>query len=98
MERSEISRHEIAVFETLLKADGWITNREIAEQAGVAPRTARAHSLKLVQLGIADQAEVFPAHRYRISEFAAQRNRGYTDRLARAAEALGMSLSDRRGA
>lgn len=70
-----------------------MTAREIANEAGVAPRTARAHVLKFVQLGIVDQASVFPGHRYRVSEHASKWNRSYCDRLARAAEALGMGSS-----
>jgi DNA-binding IclR family transcriptional regulator len=91
MERSEVSRHEVSVYQTLAAAGtGWLTSKEIAERAGVAPRTARAHALKLVQLGVVDQAEVFPGHRYRLAEHAAKRNRGYVDRLTRAAEVFGM--------
>jgi hypothetical protein len=94
MERNEVSRHEIAVFKALLDAgDAWLTSAEITTRANVAPRTARAHALKLVKLGVIDQAEVFPAHRYRVSQFAAKRNRGYTDRLAQAADALGIELT-----
>ncbi len=89
MERNEISRHEVAVFKVLVDG-GWLTSRDLAERASVAPRTARAHALKLVKLGIVDQAEVFPAHRYRLSEFAAKRNRTYMDRLRQAAEVLGV--------
>ena len=88
MERNEVSRHEVLVFKALLEADPWITAAEIAQRADVAPRTARAHALKLVRLNIVDQAEVFPAHRYRIAANASKRNRGYFDRLYRAADAL----------
>jgi hypothetical protein len=49
--------------------------------------------LKLVKLGVVEQAEVFPGHRYRISPFAAKRNRGYVDRLVSAADALGVELA-----
>ncbi len=92
MEKNEVSRHEISVFKVLNEADGWLTAADIAERAQVARRTASAHALKLVKLGIVDQAEVYPAHRYRLSEFAAKRNRGYADRLSRAADALGIPL------
>lgn len=92
MERSEVSRHEVAVYHALRDAAGqWLTSKDITERAKVAPRTARAHALKLVQAGLVDQAEVFPGHRYRIAERARERNRGYYDRLQRAAEVLGIS-------
>jgi predicted ArsR family transcriptional regulator len=90
MERNEVSSHEILVFRTL--SAQWITSKEVAERTGVAARTARAHLLKLVKLGIADQAEVFPAHRYRLCAHASQRNRGYAQRLEHAADALGIPL------
>jgi DNA-binding IclR family transcriptional regulator len=90
VERNEISRHEILVYQTLARGE-WISSREIAEQSGVAHRTARAHALKLVRLGLVEQVEVFPGHRYRLSEHAAQRNRGYSDRITRAAAVLGMT-------
>lgn len=81
------------MYQTLRAADGrWMTSAEIAEHAHVAPRTARAHALKLVKLGVVDQAEVFPGHRYRLAEHAVKRNRGYFDRLTRAAEVFGLAL------
>lgn len=86
MERNEISAHEVAVWTVLVNASTWLTSAEIAEQASVAPRTARAHALKLVRANLVDQAELFPGHRYRIAPSAAQRNRGYYDRLTRATE------------
>jgi DNA-binding IclR family transcriptional regulator len=94
MDRSEVSRHEVDVYRTLMAAGStWLSSKEIANRAAVAPRTARAHALKLVRLGVAEQAEVFPGHRYRISEFADQRSRGYADRLRRAADVLGVTLT-----
>ena len=95
MERSEVSRHEVAVYSALVSAEKWLTSADIATRAVVAPRTARAHAQKLVNLGIAEQAEVFPGHRYRLAEFADKRNRGYLDRLERAADALGMEIPER---
>ncbi len=93
MERNEVSRHEIAVYHVLAQQQGkWLTSAELAVAAQVAPRTARSHALRLVKLGLLDQAEVFPAHRYRLSEHARNRNRSYVDRLTRAAEALGVPL------
>lgn len=93
IERSEISQHEVLVYQTLALGK-WLSNREISQVSGVLLRTVRAHTLKLVRLGIADQAEIFPGHRYRISEYASSRNRGYLDRILRAAEVLGIDLSE----
>lgn len=90
MERNEVSIHEVRVYVALKAAGGWMTNAEIAEAAEVAPRTARAHSLKLVRLGVLDLAEVFPAHRYRLAEHARKRNAAYTQRLEAAREVFGL--------
>ena len=96
MEKSEVSRHEVTVYRALAEHVGaWMTSAEIASASEVAPRTARAHALKLVKLGLLDQAEVFPAHRYRLSDYASKRNRGYADRIARAADVFGIELPGR---
>lgn len=87
MERNEISIHEVRVFQFLKGGgDKWVTAKDVAAAASVASRTARAHLLKFVKLGIADQAEVFPAHRYRMAEKASKRNAGYMLRLESACE------------
>jgi DNA-binding IclR family transcriptional regulator len=92
MERAEISLHQLRVFQYVAHASGWVTSAEIARGAPVAPRTARAHAHHLVSLGIFDQAEVFPAHRYRLSPQAEKRNKGYLLRLQQATEVFGQSV------
>lgn len=84
METNEISLHQCKVFLAVKNAPMWITANDIAKIANVAPRTSRAHALKLVNLGIFDQAEVFPAHRYRLSEKASKRNKAYLQRIENA--------------
>ena len=87
MEHNEISHHEVSIFLVMSKnKQRWFTSKEIANESGVAPRTARAHCLNLVRLGLLDQAKVFPAHRYRWAEKADKRNIGYLQRLELAAE------------
>lgn len=90
MERKEISIHEVKLF-LALKAAGatWTTSKDLAAATGVAERTARAHMLKLARLNIADLAEVFPAHRYRLAEKAAKR--AYMARLLMAVEVFGLA-------
>lgn len=94
VERNEISRQEVEVFRVLLlNSKTWMTNKDLAQQCkGVAPRTVRAMTLKFVNLGILDQAEVFPGHMYRIAAKADKRNRGYVDRLRQVAEVFGIDL------
>lgn len=93
-ERNEISRHEVEVFRVLLaNGKSWKTNKELAAECqAVAPRTVRAMTFKFVHLGILDQAEVFPGHKYRLSEKAEKRNRGYVDRLRQVADVFGVAL------
>ncbi len=91
MERSEVSIHEIRVFNVFRANPGrWMSNHDVAAKTeGIAHRTVRAHTGKLVKAGILDQAEVFPGHRYRLSEMAAKRNPAYTRRLEQAASVFG---------
>jgi predicted transcriptional regulator len=87
MENNEISAHEVRLYQTLLSSE-WVTSKDAAHKSNVAARTARHHLRRLVELGICDLAEVFPAHRYRISKMASKRNKAYLLRLEYAMEAL----------
>lgn len=86
MERSEISHHEVRIFELLSTDSKWRTNTEIATVLSMPARTVRLHTLRFVKLGLIDQAEVFPAHKYRWSSKANKRNVSYLQRLKLAAE------------
>lgn len=90
MERNEISTHQIKVWRSVVNNGGWMTAKEIAEETGVAQRTARMHCLNLVKLGIFDLAEVFPAHRYCASDMGDKRNKAYLLRLEKAADVFGL--------
>ena len=92
IEKNEISEHEIRVFLFVAKSSQWVSSKDISNGAKVAPRTARSHALKLVKLGLFDVAEVFPSHRYRLSEKAEKRNASYFIRLQKAAEIFGLTL------
>jgi DNA-binding IclR family transcriptional regulator len=92
-ERNEVSLHEVKIYLALRsKPDTWLTNREISESAGVVERTTRMHTLRLVKLGMLEQAEVFPAHRFRWSTKAARRNVAYAQRLEVASEIFGLMV------
>lgn len=91
LERNEVSRHEVLVYLALAsKRDSWLSNQEIADATSVALRTVRAHTKRLVSLGLIDQAEVFPAHRFRWAEKGAKRNASYALRLDAAAQVFGL--------
>ena len=86
-ERSEISLHEVKLFRALKASPNrWFTNQELAVACEYSERTVRAHTLRFVKLEILDQAEVFPAHRYRYSQKANRRNVAYLQRLEQADE------------
>lgn len=90
-EKSEISDKEIKFFMSLRSSPGWKTSKEVANAAKCSPRTGRMYALKFVRLGIADLAEVFPEHRYRIAERASRRNASYIQRLEQAIEVFGFA-------
>lgn len=90
MERGEISVHQVKIFQFVQSAKAWVDNQQIAAATGVSARTARLHSKGLSDLGLFDQAEVFPGHRYRFSEFAEKRNKAYMQRITEAAIVFGL--------
>ena len=98
MERNEISEHEVRLFVALQKrGDQWATTKDLAAEAKIADRTARAHLLKLVRLNMLDVARVFPGHRYRLAGKADKRNQAYIIRLENAASVFGIGSPGRQG-
>lgn len=91
MEKTEISVHEVRVYLALIRSNQWMSAKEIADAAKVAQRTARAHAHKLAKLGLLDTAEIFPGHRYRMSQHASKRNAAYVARLNAAVDVVGDS-------
>jgi DNA-binding IclR family transcriptional regulator len=88
MERPLVSIHECRMFATL-REDRWLTANEIAERAGVVPRTARAYMVRLKGLGLVETEPLFPAHRHRLTATASRRSRSpYLQRLRQAAAIL----------
>lgn len=90
MESNEISIQECRVFQALRGTREWMSNAEISDFARVAPRTVRAKTRKFVDLGLCDLAEVFPGHRYRLSQKADKRNLSYLKRLEDAVTVFGL--------
>jgi hypothetical protein len=86
MEHNEVSIHRVRVFRFVRSTGRWVTAKEIAAASAVAERTARHHAFELVKLGLFDQAEVFPGHRYRLSAQAEKRNKAYLLRMSAAEE------------
>jgi len=48
------------------KTGDWLTTQDLADIAGIAPRTARHHAHRLVALNIFEQAATWPS-RYKLS-------------------------------
>jgi hypothetical protein len=90
VETNEVSEHLFRVFYFVKTLGGWASAADIAKGASVAPRTARAHALRLVRAGVFEQAEVFPSHRYKLAEKAEKRNKGFYQRLEQAGEVFGL--------
>ena len=82
-EHAKVSWHLAAVWALLRDSGEVLTNHEIAQRTGIAPRTARAHTQYLLYLGLLDLDETFPRYLYRLAETAAQRNAGCYHRLNR---------------
>lgn len=89
---AEVSVHELQVVAVLL--DGaWHDAQGVAETAEVAPRTARHHLTRLVDLGLVEVVRSFPRHRYRWTH---AKGHPYLRRLREAGDALGIDLDDTR--
>lgn len=78
----EISAHEVRLFRVLRdRPERWFTSKEVASEAKVAGRTARAYLLKFHETGIAEMRRVHPSHLYRWNARAQSNAREYFDRL-----------------
>lgn len=89
MESRSISIQEVRVYQALRAHPGqWLSNHDVADEASVAERTARAHTARFVELGIAEVAELSPSYRYRLKERSALTDASYLDRLEQAVEVL----------
>ena len=97
MEKNEISVHEVRFFLAVIDQEGWFTSAEIAQSSKIAKRTGRAFCNKWVKLGLLDQADVFPSHRYRFSTHAKKRNAAYLLRVENAANVFGLSCVEKVG-
>jgi predicted transcriptional regulator len=93
VEQSEVSINQVKLYHHLKTTGAWMTNKALAAALGISLRNASLHTQRLVSLGILDQAEVFPGHRYRYSAQAKKRNLAYVQRLQEAAEIFQADLA-----
>jgi prophage antirepressor-like protein len=68
--RIEISLHMAKAWRLLRTSDEWLSNQEIAQRTGIAPRTARSYTYYLGHYGLLECQEVFPRHLYRLAQEA----------------------------
>jgi DNA-binding MarR family transcriptional regulator len=85
-----ISIHEVRAFAFLKQRDSWTTNKELAEGARIAGRTAAAVTAKFSELGLVEIAQVFPERRYRLVK--RKIGAAYLASIQQAAEAFGVAL------
>lgn len=96
MESRSVSVQEIRVFQALKAHPGkWLSNHQIAEEALVAERTARAHTARFVEAGIAEVATLFPSNLFRLKDRKDMDDPEFFDQLEHAAEVLSGIADDR---
>ena len=84
MEKNEVSLHMLKVYLYAESRKDWFTAKDCAKTCSLSDRTGRAHCKRLTDLGVFDLAEVFPAHRYKLSDLADKRNKAMVLRLEHA--------------
>lgn len=89
METSEISLHQLRIFECVRNAGGWVGIKDIVIATNSARKTVDNHCRRFVKLGVFDLAEVWPGHRFRVAETAEKRNAAIMERLRKAREVFG---------
>lgn len=89
MRADQISPQEFRLYQTLCQNPRhWFTNVELAAEAKVAPRTARAYTRHWLKLGIVQVAHVFPAYKFKWATPAGKRSNAYVNRLKSAEEII----------
>lgn len=88
--RDQISQHEVAVFEAVRASGEWLTSIEIAEKAGVAQRTARAHAAAMAKVGLFDVKPLFGGYRYRVAPHPKAEAVEYRSQIETAKAVFGM--------
>jgi hypothetical protein len=71
----------IRAWVVLLDASEWLTSKEVALKAGIAPRTASMYTKYFTDLGLLERLQVFPAFRFKMYNDAYSRNTPAYSRL-----------------
>jgi hypothetical protein len=78
---ASVSWHLLKVWVLLRDSDDWLSNHEIAAFIGMNPRTARAHTHYLADLGLIDLHEMSPRYLYGLAPDAKTRSPREYERL-----------------
>lgn len=71
----------------------WLTSADIAKRSeNLAERTVRAHTKKLVEMGLLEVGATFPSYHYRWSEKGATQHAEYVRQIETAKEIFGKYL------
>jgi prophage antirepressor-like protein len=70
--RIEVSLHMAKAWRLLRTSEEWLSNQEIAQRTGIAPRTARSYTHYWLHYGLLECEEVFPRHLYRLAPEASR--------------------------
>lgn len=94
MERANISFHEAKVYKVLSDHPAeWLTAQRVGEIAGISGRTARLHTARFAEIGVADVRRTWPGHRFRLVVTPVKAGaKKYRERLDEAVETFGDSL------
>jgi len=88
--KGKVAFHEAKVFVTLRGKPGqWLTNDDIARDAGVKPRTARQYTARCFKHGLLERAETFPAYKFRWVTVVGEPS-AYQKRIEAALEPFGL--------
>jgi hypothetical protein len=82
-----ISPHEVRLLLVFRQRAGdWLTNNAVAKAAEISPRTARAHTDRLVRLGVLEEQQVYPGPVFRLAGEPGEEAQGYLQRAEKARE------------
>ncbi len=93
MGTSEVSLHQVKVFMFIENSTSWVTNDDIVKATEVGSRTVRAHTKKLMDVGLLDHVDTFPGHRFRLMTKLDNRAKAYLQRLRQAIDVFGLNQS-----
>jgi hypothetical protein len=91
--KDQISEHEVKLLLVFRRnPTRWFTSAEAGESAGIAKRTARAHTANLSRLGVLRVTNVYPGPRFQWAEGCRGEAQAYLERLDKARQVMGLHV------